>query len=145
MMFAFFGDIEGLDDVWVVERSRGDRLLAKSRQIGRILDSALRQNLNGPETMHQRVFGQIHTAHAAGTEQTEQLVLPEKESSILALQQIVALPAGEHFGFDELVSQPFGIVHDGDAGLTPCRECLRQVAFFDQATAFDIFNELFRR
>jgi len=53
-----------------------------------------RQRFNCDQALHLAVFGKIHAAHAAGTEQAQQFVFSrELEAFVLAFEKQIALPS----------------------------------------------------
>ena len=64
--------------------------------MGRILDLVRRQHFDRTAPSHEHVFGQVHRSHSAFAQQGQQPVLAEEEPFVLALQQLVGLPLGQH-------------------------------------------------
>ena len=52
--------------------------------------------------LHQHVLGQVDAAHAAGTQQPQQLVPLEEEALVAAFEEFLGLPVREHAGVDQL-------------------------------------------
>jgi hypothetical protein len=70
-------DVVDREDVRVIERGRGQRLLLESPQPVRVRREVRRQHLDRDITPEPGVGGAVHLAHAAGAERRDDLVVPE--------------------------------------------------------------------
>ena len=67
-------DVEYCQNIRVIQRSRGERLLLEASQPVRVQRKRLRQNLNRHIPFQTRVAGAVHLAHSSRAEQANDLV-----------------------------------------------------------------------
>ena len=109
MDVAVVVDVVGPDDIAVIQGGGGLGLAMEAGQIGRVFDAMLGQDLDRPASLHEHVLGQVDAAHAAGAQVVEELVLSEEEAFVPAFEEVVALPAGQETGLDQLFSDDVGL------------------------------------
>ena len=87
------------------------------------MTAVLRQHLDRHAAVHHDVLGQVDAAHAAGAQMAQQLVLAEEKALVLAVQQVVALPAREQAGGDQARGKEVGVVQPRRGSLANvCRQ-----------------------
>ena len=123
-------EVEGAGDVRMVEPGGGLRLPLEPGQVGTLVDPLHRQHLDRHLVVQGGVLGEINAAHAAGTEQTQKLVLPQHETLVPSPPQLVDLPLGEKFAAEEGGDQ---LVGHGPGGGFPGGHQLVELCGRDQS------------
>ena len=125
-------DIVRPHDIRVIDRRHRLSLAMKSRQIRRIIDSLGRQHFDRTAPLHQQMFGEIHRTHPALAQQTEQLVLAEREALVLSGQQFFGLPASDDVIRDQRIRDGLRFL-DVDAASLIRLQQFRELIFVDEA------------
>ena len=100
-------DVVGADDVRVVERGDGAGLAVEPVQVRLVLEFLHRQHLERHQPPHERVFAQVHGAHAAGADQLEQPVLGADREPLVAPElELLGLEEGELGVADQQLPPP---------------------------------------
>ena len=123
-------EVKGAGDIGVAEPGRSLRLASEPGQIGTLFDAFDRQNLDGHLVVERGVLRHIDTAHATGTQQSQQFVLAQQETLVPTLSQLFDLPGSEEARRDERLQQ---VVRHRPGGIAPGSRCRGEPRRLDEA------------